>query len=262
MYRQRAEIIRTTIVGFQHNFYGFFLRADNATASPEIFVDVEIFFHLESRAGRLTIQNAVEGIDQEYIFRTVTAIFFVLLAVAIGVIRTPCQYIPPALDYFKVVRLYIEIPRLRLSKTLMRDIEHLIVAYGIGDDVKPFMTGRNILEDDASFQFPICLNLVHGCIGVNEPNAKIVFLQIFGMVDVILITTLDVTSNLHLKDVENGFAMVMESAEGEIIIVSIAQSASMPKVIYLFIGQSAISSELFYQPYVTAKYICCHRLFI
>ena len=144
----------------------------------------------------------------------------------------------------------------------MRDGKDLIVAHGISNDIEPFMTGRYILEDDASFQFPICLNLIHGCIGVNEPKTEIVFLQIFGMVDVILITTLDVTSNLHLKDVENGFAMVMESAEGEIIIVTIAQPTSMPKVIYLFIGQSAISPELFYQPYVTAKYICCHTLFV
>ena len=128
----------------------------------------------------------------------------------------------------------------------MRDSEYLIVAHGIGDDVKPFMTGRNILEDDTSFQLPISLNLIHGRIRVNEPNAKIVFFQIFGMVDVILITTLEVASNFHLKNVEDGFAMVMKSAEGEIIIVSIAQSASMPEVIDLLIGQSARSSELFY----------------
>ena len=102
----------------------------------------------------------------------------------------------------------------------MRDSEYLIVAHGIGDDVKPFMTGRNILEDDTSFQLPISLNLIHGRIRVNEPNAKIVFFQISGMVDVILITTLDIASNFHLKNVEDGFAMVMKSAEGEIIIVS------------------------------------------
>ena len=153
-------------------------------------------------------------------------------------------------------------PRFGFPKAVMCDVEHLIVAHGIGDDVKPFMTRRYILENDASFQFPICLNLVHGRIGVNEPNAKIVFLQILRMVDVILITTLNVTSNLHLKDVKDGFAMVMESAEGEIIIVPIAQSTSMPEVIHLLIGQSAISPELSYQLYVTAKDICCHTLLI
>ena len=47
------------------------------------------------------------------------------------------------------------------------------------------------------------------------------------MVDVILITTLDVASNFHLKNVEDGFAMVMKSAEGEIIIVSDGETLSI-----------------------------------
>ena len=210
----------------------------------------------------MAVENAVECIDHIYIFWTVATIFFVLLSIAIGVIRTSSQYIPTALHYFEVVRLDVEIPRLRFSKTLMRDIEHLIIAHRIGDDIEPFVTRRNILEDDTSFQFSICLNLIHSRIGINEPNAKIIFLQVFGMVDIILITTFDVTSDFHLKNVEDGFAMVMKSAEGEIIIVPIAQPASMPEVIYLLIGQSAISPELFYQPYVTAKDICCHTLFV
>lgn len=148
------------------------------------------------------------------------------------------------------------------SKTLMRNIEYLIVAHGISDDVEPFVTGWNILEDYTSFQFSICLNLIYGRIGVDETDTKIISLQVFWMVDIILITTFDVTSDFHLKDVEDGFAMVMETTEGEIIIVPIAQSTSMPEFIYLLIGQSAISPELFYQPYVTAKYICCHTLFV
>lgn len=86
---------------------------------------------------------------------------------------------------------------------------------------------------------------------------QIVTLQPFRLVNVIPVTVLPVAVNVHVKDVLDGFLVIVERAQRQFLTV--AQSAFLPKLADFLERKAFVSAKDIYQPDIAPEEICCHN---
>ena len=64
----------------------------------------------------------------------------------------------------------------------------------------------------------------------------------------------------YIEYVLNGFAMIMECAQGKVVAISIAESALLPLIIDFLVGKMLVVAQRIYKPYVSSELICWHNL--
>ena len=172
---------------------GFPVIEDDSEVLAKEFSGVELRGHLQGfLLGKDILHPLIQGIDPER---------FIPIA--------PSQHIPALFEKLQTIRVQDERCRLAPPETLVGNFDGLLVAHGVHDDRKPFLAGRDLLEEDPVAHVRTLVHqVVHGK-GLQQPLTDTVSLQVIGVSNVVPQGA--VALDFNSKSVKNGFPVIVES---------------------------------------------------
>lgn len=145
--------------------------------------------------------------------------------------------------------------RLAPPETLVGNFDGLLVAHGVHDDRKPFLAGRDLLEEDPVAHVRTLVHqVVHGK-GLQQPLTDTVSLQVIGVSNVVPQGA--VALDLDSEGVQDGLPVVMEGALIK-LFAGLVQWRILPKVAELLPGDVSVAVDGVNQPNIPVEIVLCH----